>query len=220
MFQHGPLCLDVFVEPMFVENALLVWPDGERECWVVDPGLPPQAEELIAAVRKRALTLRAIVLTHGHVDHIAGVAEVKAAFAEASIWAPRDEEHMLLDADANLSGVFGVPIVAPPADRLLEPGETLTLGPLAWDVRDVAGHSPGGLAFYCEAAGVAIVGDALFADGIGRYDFPGSSGERLLANIHDHLMSLPDKTVVYSGHGLATTIGRERVSNPYLLGRY
>ena len=80
----------------------------------------------------------------------------------------------------------------------------------------MAGHSPGGLAYYCASAGVVFTGDALFAGGIGRYDFPGSSGKRLLANIRRHLLTLPDETVVYSGHGPATTIADERDTNPYL----
>ncbi|HQL53327.1 MAG TPA: MBL fold metallo-hydrolase, partial [Phycisphaerae bacterium] len=90
------------------------------------------------------------------------------------------------------------------------------LGALTWQVLDVAGHSPGGLAFYCAAAGVVVTGDALFAGSIGRYDFPGSSGARLLANIRQHLLTLPPETVVYAGHGPATTIGDELETNPFL----
>jgi glyoxylase-like metal-dependent hydrolase (beta-lactamase superfamily II) len=90
------------------------------------------------------------------------------------------------------------------------------LASLGWRVVDVSGHSPAGLAYYCEAAAVVVTGDALFAGSIGRYDFPGSSGPKLVNNIRRHLLSLPDATVVYSGHGPATTVGEERESNPFL----
>jgi glyoxylase-like metal-dependent hydrolase (beta-lactamase superfamily II) len=95
----------------------------------------------------------------------------------------------------------------------VSPGDTLSLADLQWQVLDVSGHSPGGVAYYCRAAGVVFAGDALFAGSIGRYDFPGSSRERLLKNIQEHLLTLPDKTVLYSGHGPTSTIGHEREHN-------
>ena len=123
---------------------------------------------------------------------------------------------MLTDASANMSAALGFGIVASPPEKALSPGDRLDLAGLRWKALDVAGHSPAGLAYYCEQVGVVITGDALFAGSIGRYDFPGSSGPKLLANIRQHLLTLPDDTVVYSGHGPATTIGEERDSNPFL----
>jgi glyoxylase-like metal-dependent hydrolase (beta-lactamase superfamily II) len=120
---------------------------------------------------------------------------------------------MLTNAEANLSAQLGFPIEAPPADELVAPGDTLKLGALAWLALDVSGHSPGGLAYYCEEVSVVLTGDALFAGSIGRYDFPGSSRENLLENIQQNLLSLPTETVIYSGHGPATTIGHEREHN-------
>jgi len=201
---------------MFQENGYLLSVEGEPEAWVIDPGLPPQPAKLSAAIRERNLQLRALLLTHCHVDHIAGVAALREEFPQAQICCPRDEQHMLGDADANMSAPFGYAITAPAADRLVAPGDELTLGRLSWRVLDVSGHSPGGLAYYCAPAGVVFTGDALFAGSIGRYDFPGSSGRRLLANIRRHLLTLPPETVVYSGHGPSTTIGEEAENNPFL----
>jgi hydroxyacylglutathione hydrolase len=216
MKPHSPLHIDVFVEPMFQENTCLVWTDAGPDAWIIDPGLPPQAEQVRAALAKHQLTPRAILLTHCHADHIAGVAELCHEYPALELLAPRDERHMLRDPAANLSSPFGFNVVTPPATRLIAPGDTLQLGPLDWQALDVSGHSPGGLAYYCASAAVVFTGDALFAGGIGRYDFPGSSGKRLLANIRRHLLTLPDETVVYSGHGPETTIADERDTNPYL----
>ena len=201
---------------MFQENGLLLWPADGADCWIVDPGFPPQTDAIVSAIEQHGLTPRAVLLTHCHVDHLAGVPDMREAFADTPLWSPRDEEHMLGRADANLSAQMGFSIELAPAERLLSPGETLTLGELSWTVLDVAGHSPGGLAYHCEAAGVVITGDALFAGSIGRTDFPGSSAERLLRNIRENLLTLPDDTVVYSGHGPASTIGTERAHNPFL----
>jgi hydroxyacylglutathione hydrolase len=216
MTQHGPLNVETFVEPMFQENALLLWPQGKTDCWLVDPGFDPQDEALAAEVEQHHLTPKAILLTHCHADHLAGVRALQQRLPATPLWAPRDEEHMLGDANANLSAPFGFGVTAPPADRLLKPGEQLQLGPLAWNVLDVGGHSPGGLAFYCPAAGIVVVGDALFAGSIGRHDFPGSSQRRLLRNIREHLLTLPPETIVYSGHGPTTTIAREKRYNPFV----
>lgn len=211
----GPLRYQTFVEPMFQENCYLLWTEDAQEVWVVDPGLSPTPESVTPVVQRLGRTPR-IVLTHCHPDHIAGVAPLRGFWPQVEITAPRGESHMLTDPRANLSAAMGAPIVAPPADRLIDPGDELSLGALAWRVLDVAGHSPGGLAFYCAAAGVVVVGDALFAGSIGRYDFPGSSRERLLRNIVDNLLTLPDDTVLLSGHGPASTIGREKRHNAVL----
>jgi hydroxyacylglutathione hydrolase len=210
---HGRLHVEVFVEPMFQENGCLLRCEDRPECWVIDPGLPPQPDEILAAIRDRELTLTGILVTHCHPDHIAGVGPLHAAFAEAQIIAPRDERHMLNNAEANMSARFGFPVTIPEADRLVDPDDTLSLGDLEWKVLDVSGHSPGGLAYYCPEVGVVFAGDALFAGSIGRYDFPGSSRERLLKNIQERLLTLPDQTVLYSGHGPTTTIGHEREHN-------
>lgn len=216
MKTHGPLQLDVFIEPMFQENAYLLWTADGPDAWIIDPGFPPQVAALTDAIRQHNLAPAAMVITHGHLDHIAGAAGLRDEFPDLRLLVPRDELHMLTDPAANLSAQLGLSVVAPEADQPLAPGDTLTLGPLTWRVLDVSGHSPGGLAYYCEQVGIVFSGDTLLAGGIGRTDFPGSSTNRLVSNIREQLLTLPDGTVVYSGHGPATTIARERDTNPFL----
>lgn len=213
---HGPLSIEPFTESMFQENAFLLWNRGAPDAWIIDPGMSPQGANLAKAARARQLAPQAILLTHCHADHIADIGALCQEFPDLAIWVPRGEEHMLLDPAANLSAPFGFSVVCPAASRVLVPGEVLPLGSLSWQVLDVSGHSPGGVAYYCPEASVVFTGDALFAGSIGRYDFPGSSGKRLLENIRRHLLTLPDDTVVYPGHGPVTSIGEERETNPFL----
>lgn len=207
MYIHGPLRLAIFNDPMFQENGYLLWCDGAPESWIIDPGLPPQPQGFLALIRQYKLTPTKIVLTHGHADHIAGVLPLRAALGPVPILCPRDEAELLTSAEANLSAGMGFPVVAAAADELLDAGRTLRLGDLTWTTLDVRGHSPGGMAFYCAEIGIAITGDALFANSIGRYDFPHSDRHALLRNIQRNLLTLPDNTTIYSGHGPPATIG-------------
>lgn len=213
MFFHGPLRIEVFNDSIFAQNGMLVWLDGQPDAWIVDPGLPPQPEEMLQAIERHKLTRLAIVLTHCHADHIAGIHPLRAALADVAIVCPEAEASLLTSAEANLSAALGFPIVAPPADELVRPGESMALGELMWEILDVAGHSPGGVAYHCAAVGAALVGDALFAESIGRYDFPHSDRVRLLRNIDRNLLSLPDNTTIYPGHGPPATIGQVKMSN-------
>ena len=201
-----------FVTGPFETNSFLVCCGGES--WVIDPGMEPR--ELVQFLLRRKIAPAAVLLTHGHCDHIAGIADLREAAAAVPIWCPADDAWMLTDPAGNLSGPFGLPMAVPAADRLLRPGETLTLGEAIWQVLDTSGHTPGGASFYCRQENVVFTGDSLFCRGIGRTDFPGGDTDRLLANIRDHLLSLPDDTRVFPGHGPATTIGAERSANPFL----
>jgi glyoxylase-like metal-dependent hydrolase (beta-lactamase superfamily II) len=141
---------------------------------------------------------------------------VKQHYPDVEVLCPASDADMLPDPQANLSAQFGMAMTAPAADRLIQPGETLEIGPFSWKVLDTSGHTPGGVSYYCPQAETVLTGDALFAGSIGRSDIPQADGERLLKNIHAHLLSLPENTRVLPGHGPASTIGLERKNNPFL----
>jgi len=200
----------------FATNCYVVSFPGSKECWIVDAsfGIAP----LIAEVRKRGLAPAALVLTHAHVDHIAGVEAVRRAFPGVPVWIHEAEKEWLTDAELNLSALMGEPVTCGAAERLLKHGEKLTLAGQPWRVLHTPGHSPGGIALVHDASKTALVGDSLFAGSIGRTDFPGSSFEELAASIRTHLYTLPGGTRVLPGHGPETTIAKERAGNPFVRG--
>ncbi len=213
--------MEVFVDRNFGENAYVVDVDdgqGGRVGWVIDPSFPPQPERIRRHLESEQITLEKIILTHGHLDHVAGLDDMKQAYPDVPVHMPAGEQDALQDPVKNLSAGYGLRIVLDStADHDLEPGQTLTLGRTDWAVLEVAGHSPAGRALYSAGEGIAIVGDAVFAGSVGRCDLPGSDYDTLIAHIRTHLLTLPDDTRVYSGHGPQTTIGKERKSNPFLV---
>lgn len=198
----------------FETNCYVVCAAGTDACWIVDPGLDPS--EVIETIRAERLRPAAIVLTHAHLDHIAGIPGVLRAFPGIPILGHAAEQDWPQSPALNLSESYGIPIAVPGATRLIADGETLKLGDDAWRVLHTPGHSPGGLTFVNDAARAAIVGDTLFAGSIGRSDFPGSDERQLHESIRAKLYTLPDEVRVLPGHGPATTIGREKRSNPYV----
>lgn len=199
----------------FGQNCYVIWRKGGREALVVDPGF--ETGPILGLCRREGLTPAAILNTHGHVDHIAGNAALKGAFPDAPLLIGRNDARLLSDPEANLSGPFGLPLVSPGADRLLDHGEALDLAGFRLEVREIPGHSPGSVVFLCldEDPALAFVGDVLFAGSVGRTDL-GGDGPALLAGIKARLFDLPDNTLVLAGHGPPTTIGAERRSNPYV----
>ncbi|MBC7834856.1 MAG: MBL fold metallo-hydrolase [Phycisphaerales bacterium] len=183
-------------------------------CWVVDASFGP--EPMIRHIREAGLELKALVLTHCHVDHIAGVEAVLKAFPGAELVVHEAERGWLTDPELNLSAFTGFPVTTRPANRVVREEDVLELGGAKWRVLHVPGHSPGSMGLYSESEGVAISGDALFAGSIGRTDFPGCSFEQLERSIRNKLYALPDATRVLPGHGAETTIGREKRSNPFV----
>lgn len=200
----------------FSENTYIVWQDDRDDCFVVDPGFEPTA--VLDFLREEKLTVAAILNTHGHVDHIAGNAELKAAYPTAPLMIGHGDAPMLTDPKLNLSAGHGFDVISPTADRLLSDGEKLTIAGIEIEVRDLPGHSPGHVVFVIqqESPNIVMGGDVLFQGSIGRVDFPGGSFEVLHAGIKKHLWPLPDETIVYPGHGDSTTIGEEKRTNPYV----
>jgi glyoxylase-like metal-dependent hydrolase (beta-lactamase superfamily II) len=204
-------------DPMYLENGYTVYLRDGGPCWIIDPGFPPQAEQIVRHIREHTLVPGAVVLTHAHPDHIAGIDEVRTAFGPLPVYLAREEWPALSDPRQNLSALIGMGLVTRVKDpHDLAAGGELSLDGTTWEIRDTSGHSPGGRTLYSLALGVAFVGDALFAGSVGRVDFPHSNGPRLLRNIREQLLTLPDDTCVLSGHGPETTIGRERRTNPFL----
>lgn len=171
----------------------------------------------LAELDTRAWTLEAVWLTHAHVDHVLGVPAVKAATGVPVLLHPADRA--LYDAvprQAEWMGLRADPL--PPPDGDLVPGVTLAIGGVHFDVRHTPGHSPGSVSFVGD--GVVLGGDVLFAGSVGRTDLPGGDPAALLASIQAHFLTLPDSTRVLAGHGPETTIGVERLTNPFLTGAY
>ena len=208
--------LETIVSAPFEQNAYVVWKEGRDDAIVVDPGFDTDA--LLAVLSRHRLRLVAIVNTHGHADHIAGNAAMKTAHPRAPLMIGRGDARLLIDAEANLSAGFGMPIVSPPADRLLDEGERLEVAGFSFLVREIPGHSPGSVVLIADAETPPLVlaGDVLFSGSVGRTDFPGGSSEILFAGIRSKLFVLPDDALIVSGHGPITTVGRERRSNPFV----
>ena len=209
--------LDTFVDPQFGENGYVVSVADGGPCWLVDPGFAPAGPRMAEHVKKKGLQPQALILTHGHLDHIVGVPDIVKAFPDVPVWVSEEAAVALADPEENLSAQYGFPIVVKVGQTHdLPAGGTLKLGGTDWRVFDTSGHAPGSRSLYCAAAGLVIVGDALFYRSIGRTDFHHSRHAQLIRNIREHLLTLPDETQVYSGHGPVTTVGAERRMNPFI----
>lgn len=209
--------LSIVSQP-FEEVSYVVHQPEQAECFVVDPGFQP--ERLIQRIEQEELEVVAILNTHGHVDHIAGNAALKERYPSAPLIVGANEARLLTDPFLNLSAMGGQAIISPTADLLVHDGQTLEVIGLSLEVREIPGHSPGHVVYVWKEGDPPVVfgGDVLFAGSVGRFDFPGGNGELLIQGIHDKLYTLPDHTVVYPGHGLPTTIGEEKQTNPFTSG--
>jgi len=224
-------------------NCYLLWAGepsgagggGRTPAWLIDPGFGPGPA--LAEVKRAGLDVQRIILTHAHGDHIAGVRDALRGLAEMGGSRPILMLHALEatwlgDPMLNLSEAIGMPVTSPDADELLEDGQRLVLpgrsssgdggdggdGGAEFRVLHTPGHSPGSVSLWCERAGVVISGDALFAGSVGRTDFPGADHATLMRSIREKLYTLPQNTRVLPGHGPETTVGHERLTNPYVRG--
>lgn len=208
--------LGKIVSAPFAENTYVAHLPGRSDCIVFDPGFEPEA--IFRYLRQHDLTPAAILCTHGHSDHIAGNAAMKQQWPEAPLVIGHGDAYKLTDPQGNLSAVFGVALLSPPADRTVGEGDQFTAAGFTLDVLETPGHSGGHVVFLCRATQPWVVfgGDVLFRGGIGRTDFPDGDLETLRESIHTKLFTLPDDTIVLPGHGAATDVGLEKRENPWV----
>ncbi len=195
----------------FAVNNYLLVPDGSSSALLIDAGFP--AQPILNFLKEHQLTLKYLVNTHGHGDHIAGNREVLRATA-AQLLVHELEVDYLRDPQLNLSAFLGFELRSPEPSRLLSEGDSIVLETLTLQVLHTPGHTPGHITLLVENH--AFVGDVIFREGIGRTDFPRASYQQLVAIIREKIYRLPDDTVLHPGHGADTTVGYEKQHNPFV----
>jgi glyoxylase-like metal-dependent hydrolase (beta-lactamase superfamily II) len=203
--------IEVTADRRFGTNSYLVEDEATHDAVVIDSNLEPDL--VIGLARERGANVKAIVLTHTDLDHIAGLHELREAFGPVPV-AVHDAEREVVADGKPLRREFGHMATQIENVVALVEGETYRAGALEFEVLHTPGHSPGGVSLKID--GYVFTGDALFAGSIGRSDFANSDPRKLIDGIREQLLSLPDDMIVHSGHGPATTIGRERKTNPFL----
>jgi hydroxyacylglutathione hydrolase len=211
----GPAALTVRameVGPL-LENAYIVAHVASAKAVVIDPG--EDGEEILRRLSEGGFALDKILLTHGHFDHVGAVSVLKERTG-AKVYAHPDEVDRMLRAPVQ-GAMFGIGVRQPPApDVLIREGDAVPLADREFRVLHTPGHTPGHVAFV--AGEIAFVGDLIFAGSIGRTDLPGGSLDQLLRSVREKIFTLPDETVLFPGHGPATTVGEEKRTNPFFAG--
>lgn len=192
-------------------NCYIIYREGGDRAVIVDPA--DNGAYLLNKCRELGVEPEAILLSHGHFDHILAVEDIRRAF-RCKVYAHMDEERILQDASLNLSGTLGSEQMGLNVDYLLKDGEVLHLLGFDWKVMSTPGHTIGSVCYYIESEGVLISGDTLFAESLGRTDLPTGNVSDIIRSITKTLFLLPDDTMVYPGHGEPTTIGHEKQYNP------
>ncbi len=207
------MLLEVRAVPPFYKNGFVLGCEASREAVLIDPG--HEVEELLEVVRRGKLSVMHILLTHAHVDHVAGVGRAKTVVG-APVHLHRGDERLYGTA-VEQGALFGFRIdPPPPIDLFYEGGDRLTFGEYQVRIHHTPGHTPGSISLWLPSERKLIAGDTLFRDSIGRTDLPGGDGRRILASIRDKLFPLPDDALVVPGHGPCTTMGREKEFNAFL----
>ena len=198
----------------FVQNCSVVWCDVTGRGAVIDPG--GDLDRILEVVKNNGVELGKILLTHGHIDHAGGTAELARRFS-LPIEGPHPGDRFWIEQLPEQGAMFGVARAESfEPSRWLDQGDTVTVGDATLEVRHCPGHTPGHVVFYEPGARLAFVGDVLFAGSIGRTDFPGGDYDALIASIRDNLFPLGDDVRFVPGHGPTSTFGQERKTNPFV----
>jgi len=201
----------------FEQNCTLLWDEATRDAVLIDAG--GDIPKLTVALNKHQLTLKALWLTHGHLDHVGAVGQLAREYG-VPVLGPNEEERFWLDALPMQAKMFRFPTPEPVVvTTWLNAGDTLTLGRYCFEVRYTPGHTPGHVVIYSEDLGLVWTGDVLFAGAVGRTDFPRGDHAQLMDSIRRELFSLPPETRLIAGHGPMSTIGHEMRTNPFVAGR-
>ena len=201
----------------FQQNCTLIWDEDTKIGAVVDPG--GDLDRIEAAIREQGVRVEKILLTHGHIDHAGGAAELRERLGGVPIEGPHEADCFLLDTLPETGagyGIAGARAVTP--DRWLSEGDSVSVGSLGFDVLHAPGHSPGSVVFMSRDARLALVGDVVFQGSVGRTDLPGGNHAQLIRAIREKVLPLGDDVAFIPGHGPTGTLGEERASNPFLQG--
>lgn len=222
------MIVETFVQTAFQQNTRVVSCGVTREAICIDPGEP--SDEVAGYIKETGLDLKAIILTHGHLDHVGGTAFMKREFPEAAVLLHREEEDLysalpqqplMMGIQPHQLAAMGMDYEDPPKPaRYLDHGEVLEIGELKFEIRHCPGHTLGHIVLAEHDKKAVFTGDCLFNGTIGRTDLPGGNYDRLIASIKDQVMTLGDDFKLMCGHGPDTTIGKERSGNPFLTGLY
>ena len=202
---------------LFEQNCTIIWCEATRKAVVIDPG--GEVPKIQAAIEQTKVSVEKIWLTHGHIDHVGGAAELRDAL-QVKIEGPHIADKFLLDnvvSSGERFGITGVRNFSP--DRWLDEGEQVSIGELSFDILHCPGHSPGSVVFFNKELRFAHVGDVVFAGSVGRTDLPGGNHVTLISSITQKLLPLGDDVGFICGHGAGSSLGQERMTNPFLTGQ-
>ena len=209
--------IEQFIFNPFQENCSIVW-DNDGRCAVVDPGyIDAERNDIVALIERKNLKPVCILLTHAHFDHIYGVADFAGTY-NVPVYMNEKEQYTLEHTNPYVCGLYGLNLPeVPETFTPVRDGDVIEVGSLRFEVLETPGHSVGGVCYLERNEGILFSGDTIFAGAIGRTDHPGGDYDLMMKGIWEKIMCLDGKTVIYPGHGPATDVAKERMTNPFLL---